>query len=381
MKRRVTVEIDLQALVRNYRKIAEHVAPMKVLCVLKANAYGLGVAAYAKALAEAGCTDFGVAEPYEAMELKKVLAFAEKKCNIQILSSVLPDEIPEMVKAGVILPITDLETAELVSSAAKKAKTIARVHFKLDTGMGRLGIRVTGDDGLENALKTIRAVKSLPSLDCEGIFSHCAMAFEPKDPFTKEQIKLFKALLARCEKEGISFAKVHMAASDAINNFPETARAPFTEVRTGINLHGSFDPYGRKALKVEPVLTLKTRVAQVRELPAGTTLGYGRTWCLNRPSRIATISAGYADGLPLALTNRGFVFIGGKRCKIVGRISMDYTTVDVTHVPGVKAGDEVICFGAVEGDSITPDDWAALKGTHAYDIICSLGNRVSRVLV
>ena len=129
------------------------------------------------------------------------------------------------------------------------------------------------------------------------------------------------------------------------------------------------------------MLTLKTRVAQVRELPAGTTLGYGRTWCLSAPTRVATISAGYADGLPLALTNRGFVFIGGRRCKIIGRISMDYTTVDVSGVPGVKAGDEVVCFGRCGRDTITPDDWAAIKGTHAYDISCSLGSRVQRVVV
>lgn len=379
MKRRVTVEIDLQALVRNYRKIAAHVQPMRVLSVLKANAYGLGVAAYARALADAGCKDFGVAEPYEALELKKVLGKGD--VSIQILSSVLPDEIPEMVKADVILPITDLETAKLISSAAVKAKKLARVHFKIDSGMGRLGIRATGEAGVETAFETIKAVCALPNLDCEGIFSHCPMAFEPKDPYTKTQIRLFKSLVAACAKAGINFRAVHMAASDAINNFPETAKAPFTQVRTGINLHGSFDPYGRKALKVEPVLTLKTRVAQVRELPAGTTLGYGRTWCLPEPRKIATISAGYADGLPLALTNRGFVFVGGKRCKIVGRISMDYTTVDVTDVPNVKAGDEVICFGASGDDSITPDDWAALKGTHAYDIICSLGTRVQRVVV
>ena len=379
MKRRVQVEIDLKALVRNYRKIVAHVKPMKVLCVLKANAYGLGVAAYAKALAEAGCTMFGVAEPYEALELQKALSrlpssVSRPSFDIQILSSVLPDEIPEMVKAGVILPITDLEEAKLVSAAAVKAKKVAKVHFKLDTGMGRLGILA------KDALATIRAVKKLPNLDCEGIFSHCPMAFEPKDPYTKGQIRLFKSIVAAAAKEGISFKKVHMAASDAINNFPETAKAPFTVVRTGINLHGSFDPYGRKALKVEPVLTLKTRVAQVRELPAGTTLGYGRTWCLAKPTKVATISAGYADGLPLALTNRGFVFIGGKRCKIIGRISMDYTTVDVSDVKSVKAGDEVICFGKCGNDSITPDDWAALKGTHAYDIICSLGNRVERVV-
>ena len=379
MKRRVTVEIDLKALVRNYRKIVAHVRPMKVLCVMKANAYGLGVAAYARALSDAGCENFGVAEPHEALELIRVLSAASP--SVQILSSVLPDEIPEMVRAGVVLPVTDLEGARLISAAAVKAKTVARVHFKLDTGMGRLGILASDPEGIDRALATIRAVRALPNLDCEGIFTHCPMAYEPKDPFTKGQIALFKKILAACAKEGIAFKKVHMAASDAINNFSETAKKPFTMVRTGINLHGSFDPYGRKTLKVEPVLTLKTRVAQVRELPAGTTLGYGRTWCLNRPAKIATISAGYADGLPLALTNRGFVFIGGRRCKIVGRISMDYTTVDVTDVPDVKAGDEVICFGKCGEDAITPDDWAALKGTHAYDIICSLGSRVGRVVM
>ena len=373
MNRRVTVEIDLKALVRNYRRIVAHVRPMKVLCVLKANAYGLGVAAYARALSDAGCTMFGVAEPFEALELQKSLK-DRKGLEVQILSSILPDEIAAMVKAGVILPITDLATAKLISDAAVKAKRVAKVHFKLDTGMGRLGILA------KDALDVIREVRNLPNLDCEGVFSHCPMAYEPKDPYTGRQIELFRKIVSAAEKEGIHFRKVHMAASDAINNFPETARSPFTIVRTGINLHGSFDPYGRKALKVEPVLTLKTRVAQVRELPAGTTLGYGRTWCLNRDTKVATISAGYADGLPLALTNRGFVFIGGRRCKIIGRISMDYTTVDVSGVRDVKPGDEVICFGRCGKDTITPDDWAALKGTHAYDIICSLGNRVQRVV-
>ena len=391
MKRRVVVEIDLKALVRNYRRIAAHVKPAKVLCVLKANAYGLGVADYAKALAKAGCTMFGVAEPFEALELRRALGSSvsslkssakdfrrkteDAKCEIQILSSILPDEIPEMVKAGVILPVIDVATAKLISAAVVKAKTVAKVHFKLDTGMGRLGILA------KDALRVMREVKKLPNLDCEGVFSHFPMAYDPKDPFTKRQIVLFKGIVAAAEKEGFTFKKVHISASDGIHNFPETAKKPFTVVRTGINLHGSFDPYGRKALKVEPVLSLKTRVAQVRELPAGTTLGYGRTWCLNKATKVATISAGYADGLPLALTNRGFVFIGGKRCKIIGRISMDYTTVDVSDVKGVRPGDEVVCFGKCGKDSITPDDWANLKGTHAYDIICSLGNRVERIAI
>lgn len=374
MKRRVSVEIDLDALKRNYVKIAARVEPAGVLSVLKANAYGLGVSEYAKALFEAGCRAFGVAEPYEALELIKILKSSRDCAEVQILSSVLPDEIEPMVESGVILPVVDLSSARLISAAAGMLKKTARVHIKIDTGMGRLGIPVN------DAVEVISEIIKLPNLDCEGIFSHCAMAYDPKDPATPRQIKAFKNLLAALKTKGVAFRKIHIAASDAINNFPETAREPFNVVRTGINLHGSFDPNGRKALKLEPVLTLKTRVAQVRELPAGTTLGYGRTWCLDAPHKIATVSAGYADGFPLAISNRGFVFIGGRRCKILGRISMDYTTVDVTDVPNVKAGDEVICFGRCGEDSITPDDWAEIKGTHAYDIICSLGSRVERIV-
>ena len=375
LKRRVRVEIDLDALRRNYGRIAAHVKPAGVLCVLKANAYGLGVGDYARALAHTDCAGFGVAEPFEALELKAALKRLGVEKDVQVLSSILPDEIPEMVKAGVTLPMIDLETAKLISASAVAQKRVATVHVKLDTGMGRLGMLVA------NALDAVLAAKSLPGLDIEGVFSHFPMAYDPEDPFTLRQIGLFKDFLAKAKAAGVEFRKVHIAASDAINNFPACAKAPFTMVRTGINLHGSFDPNGRKALKVEPVLTLKTRVAQVRELPAGTTLGYGRTWCLKEPTRIATISAGYADGLPLALSNRGHVLINGAVCPVVGRISMDYATVDISGAKDVKAGDEVICLGRSGRHSVTPDDWARLKGTHAYDIICSLGTRVQRIAV
>ncbi len=373
MKRRVWVEIDLDALRRNYAKIAAHAKPAKVLCVLKANAYGLGVADYARALAETDCAGFGVAEPFEALELQKVLRRLGASKDVQILSSILPDEIDEMVKAGVTLPAIDVATARLISSAAVRRRKTAKVHLKLDTGMGRLGVPVA------DAPAVLREIAALPGLDIEGVFSHFPMAYDPEDPFTLRQIEAFKRFLAEARREGVAFRKVHIAASDAINNFPQCAKSPFNMVRTGINLHGSFDPNGRKALKVEPVLALKTRVAQVRSLPAGTTLGYGRTWCLREPTRIATISAGYADGLPLALTNRGHVLINGAVCPVVGRISMDYATVDATGATGVSAGDEVVCLGRSGRHVVTPDDWARLKGTHAYDIICSLGTRVQRL--
>ena len=368
LQRRVWVEIDLDGLRANYRRIAAAVKPAKVLCVLKANAYGLGVEPYAAALAKTDCVGFGVAEPHEALQL---LPFGKP---VQILSSVLPDEIAPMVEAGVTLPVIDVPTAKLIDAAAKRAGRKAKVHFKLDTGMGRLGILAA------DAPRVIReVVATCPNREGEGIVSHCPTAFDPADDFANDQIALFKAILKDVAKDGITFRKIHIAASDAINNFPAAKRAPFNIVRTGINLHGSFDPNGRRALKLESVLTLKTRVAQVRLLPAGTTLGYGRTWCLAKPTRVATISAGYADGLPLALTNRGHVLINGAPCPVIGRISMDYTTVDVSKAGDVKPGDEVIALGGKGKYAITPDDWASLKGTHAYDIICSFGNRVERV--
>ena len=375
LKRRVWVEINLGTLRKNFDRIAAAVRPARVLCVMKANAYGLGVEPYAAALAQTDCAGFGVAEPFEALQLVALQRTAPAPRPVQILSSVLPDEIEPMVEAGVILPVVDLPTAQRISAAAQKLKTTAKVHFKLDTGMGRLGILAP------DAPRVIREVKRLPHLDCEGVFSHCPMAYDPSSTFTEDQIDLFTSILADVAKSGITFRVVHIAASDAINNFPRAAQPPFTQVRTGINLHGSFDPNGKRALQVESVLTLKTRVAQVRDLPPGTTLGYGRTWCLNRTTRVATISAGYADGLPLALTNRGHVLIQGVPCPVIGRISMDYTTVDVSRVPSVLPGDAVVCLGRSGSHQITPDDWGALKGTHAYEIICSLGNRVERVYV
>ena len=229
MNRRVWVEVNLKTLVANYRKIAAKAKPAKVLCVLKANAYGLGVGAYAKALAGAGCKAFGVAEPFEALELLKVFSSSPFPVphspfpSVQILSSILPDEIAPMVKAGVILPITDLATAKLISAAAVKAKVTAKVHFKLDTGMGRLGIIADCEERIPATIELMREVKALPNLDCEGVFSHFPMAYDPSDPFTKKQIALFKKVVAAAKKAGIGFKKIHIAASDAINIFPECA--------------------------------------------------------------------------------------------------------------------------------------------------------------
>ncbi len=364
--RRVWLEISLDTLTRNYGKIAVAVAPAEVLAVLKANAYGLGVLPIAQALAKAGAAAFGVAEPYEALQL---LPLGKP---VQILSSILPDEIEPMVAAKVTLPVTDFSTAQLISEAATRLGTTATVHFKLDTGMGRLGILA------KDAPKVIRFVGTLPGLYLEGIFSHFPYAYETGSELTNRQMDLFCDILKTVACHGITFAKRHIANSDAINNFPRACREPFNVVRTGINLHGSFDTAGKRALHVKPVLTLKTRLTAIRKLPAGTGIGYGHTYRLHRQTRVGTVSAGYADGLPLALSNRGYLLIRGSPCPVLGRISMDYTTVSLESVPDAEIGDEVICLGGEGIHALTVEDWATLKNTHPYEIICSFGNRVER---
>ena len=364
--RRVWLEVDLATLCENHRKIAAAVAPASVMAILKANAYGLGAQPIAAALAKAGVTRFGVAEPYEA------LALASLNLPVQILGSILPEEMPSMIEAGVVLPVTDLVTAQQIARECKRQKRRAKVHFKIDTGMGRLGIL------LRDAPDVIREAIRLPELDAEGIYSHFPVAYRAGEEYTQRQIDGFLALLETLAKDNIIFALRHMANSDAINNFPRTAKPPFNLVRTGINLHGSFDTEGRRVLHLRPVLTLKTRLTAVRRMPAGSYIGYGLTCHLPRETTVGTISAGYADGLPLALSNRGHVLIRGKACPILGRISMDYTTVSLEQVPEATVGDEVICLGGEGPLAVTVEDWAQLKGTHPYEIICSFGTRVER---
>jgi len=369
IKPRVWLEISLKYLKRNFKIIQNRVQPSKIISVLKANAYGLGVEKIAESLSEAGTYSFGVAELNEALQITQF------KKDVQILGAILPEEIEEALKNKIIIPICEKKTAVLISNLAKKKRILARCHILVDTGMGRLGIRV------EEAKKVIPEIMNLKNISFEGIYSHFPNAYQQNCPYTKKQIKDFKELLNYLNKKGAKFKIIHIANSDAINNYPETFKKPFNAVRTGINLHGNFDPEGQRTMNLKSILTLKTRLASIRKLSAGSFIGYGCTYKLPEDAVVGTISAGYADGLPLALSNRGYVLINGKQCPILGRISMDYTTVSLTQVPEAKIGDEVICLGGEGLNEITVDQWAKLKGTHSYEIICSFGSRVKRIYI
>jgi len=361
---RVTLEINIAAVRRNYRRIREYVQPLEIMAVLKANAYGLGVRAIAKALKDEGIHAFGLAEPKEAA------AIADLGIPTLVLGGLLPEEIPGMVAQGSWIPLQSLDTALRVQSEAEKQNKTALCHILIDTGMGRLGFNQA------SCIETIEIIHSLPNLKIDGIYSHFPTAYTDR-AFSEQQIRSLLSIVDSLKERGIQFRHIHISNSDGLHNIPLASKPPFTMVRTGINLYGCFDLEGRQMLKLEEVIKIRSRLAAVRELPTGATIGYGRTCVLTKPTLVGTVSIGYADGLPLWFSKNGYLLVKGIKCPILGRTSMDYTTIDLSSVPEAKVGDEVICLG----DGITTSDWARAKGTVPYEVICSIGNRVERVVV
>lgn len=362
---RVRLEVDLGAIRRNFAQIRKTVKPAKVMAVLKANAYGLGAVPVAEALVEAGVDRLGVAEIKEGAGLVKRFGLP-----VQIVGGILEAEIPACVRFGVVCPVGDLEIAKALSREAKRQGRKVKIHIKVDTGMGRLGFPHF------RAFEDILSVRKLPRLEFEGIYSHFPNANNPMHAKSQEQVGLFRGLVDRLALEDIRFLLVHMANSDGINNFPASY---FNLVRTGINLYGVFDLTGLRSYRLHASLALKTTLLARRKLPAGYTIGYGCTHALFRDTWVGTVPAGYADGVPLAASNSGMVLIRGKACPILGRVSMDYLTVDLNGCPAARVGEEVVLVGKSGRKEITIEDWARIKQTHPYDIICSLGDRVERV--
>lgn len=365
---RIWLEVDLDILEQNFRRICKAVKPLKVMAVLKANAYGLGVIPVAERLLDAGAEGFCVAELREALQLR---SFGKP---IQILGGLLDFELEEAVRNHFILGITDLQIAKKISEESVRQGVVTEVHFKIDSGMGRLGIPA------KDAVSVAKKAAHLPNLNCCGIYSHFPAAAD--DELSLAQAAAVLEIAEKLKNDGVPVTKRHIANSDAINLCPFATVPPFTHVRTGINLHGSFNADGERELGLESVVSLKTRVVQVREMPAGHTIGYNRTCRLPVNTKVATLAAGYADGIPLNLSNRGYVIIRGHLCPIIGRISMDYTTVRLDGLAGeVVPGEEVILLGESDRCRITVADWANLKGTHPYEILCSIGPRVNRIYI
>jgi alanine racemase len=346
-----------------------------VMAVVKADAYGHGAVTIAKTLAAAGADWFGVATVEEALELRA----AGVEQPILLLGGLYMSDPAHLIEYRLTPTLSSTARLDTYSECARRLGKPIEFHLKVDTGMGRLGLP---PDRLKAFVEHYR---ELPGLEMKGLFTHLASAEDLVASQTEDQTAGFEKALRQVRGLGISPDWVHVANSAAL-----AAGWPFPEnlIRVGALLYGYCLPLmlppGKQAPdppQVEPILTLKSRVVYLKDVPTGTPLGYGAAFHTRRRSRIATVPVGYADGLSRALSNRGRAIVRGSVARIVGNISMDLTLLDVTDVPGVDIGDEIILLGQSDHCSITAHEIADLVGTVPYEVLCSIGRRVPRIYV
>lgn len=365
---RCTMVVDLDAIAWNAKELRRRAGGLRMLAVQKADAYGLGADGVAPMLRENGASLFGAATLPEALSL------LPHGLPVMMLGGPLPEEIPEAVAAGVILPAAGYELAKLIDDEAAKQRKTAVVELKIDSGMGRLGMVA------EEAEAEIAKIAALEHLEIRGIYSHFSSATEYHHPYCLRQRERFLALLDRLLAKGMRFQDIHMCATGGIVCMPECCAPPFTLIRGGIGMYGYCDLPGMER-PLRPAVTMKTRLAGVRRLGAGSFLGYNRTFRLTRESLVGTVSMGYASGLPVTVAPGTSMLVHGVRCPVVGRVSMDYCTILLDEVPEARVGDDVICVGKQGDEEVTLAEWSAGRGTHEYETLCAFGMRAARKYV
>ncbi|HEX9284263.1 MAG TPA: alanine racemase [Nitrospirales bacterium] len=358
------VEISLPALRHNLHEVIRRVGAARIMAVVKANAYGHGAIPVAQALLAAGAHQLGVARVTEGLELRH----AGITAPILVMGEAVPDDIPALQRFNLTLVLPSREAIEAVSRLVDSRSGPLGVHLKVDTGMGRLGLTQ------EDVPMVLRS--GLPaSLRLEGLMSHLASADEPDEAiYTEEQLARFRTILDAAKSSGLNFPSAHIANSAAILRFPASH---YDMVRPGLMLYG-YAPRRLPTPELQPVLTWKTRVIQVKKAGADQRVSYGGTFVTQRPSTLAILPVGYADGYSRALSNKGHVLIGGRPAPVAGRVCMDLTVVDVTDHPTVRPGDEVVLLGRQGPAVITADDLAAWQDTISYEVLCQIGPRVTR---
>jgi len=361
------IEVDLSAIEENIRAISRFVGPTTaVMAVVKANAYGHGLVPVAQVSRVGGASTLGVAILDEALTLRD----AGVDAPILIMGCGLPEHAPEIIERRISQVVTNREMAEALSREAIRRGTPALIHVKVDTGMGRLGFEP------EAVLPILRLPHFKGALRAEGVMTHLADADSDDPAYTESQIAQLRSIVKTIEAAGLPVPLAHAANSAAILCHPGSH---LDLVRPGIMLYGSHTiPCRSPAPDLMPVLTLSTKVVQVRTLKAGESISYNRTFVTRRPSRIATLAIGYADGYRRSLSNRATVLLGGRHAPVVGQICMDMTLADVTDVPDVKPGQDAILIGRHGNLQISAADVAEWAGTIPYEILCGIGTRVKR---
>lgn len=359
-------EINLDNLEHNFSEIKKLVAPpVKIMVIVKADAYGHGLIPVAKRLVVCGADYLGVASIDEGIKLRQ----ADVKLPILVLGLVLKNDVAPLFRYNLATTVSSLELARALSRKAAFLGKAVTVHIKVDTGMGRIGVLH------KEALALVEKIHNLKFVNLEGIFTHFALADTDKD-FTEQQIGLFDGLLAKLRKSGIFIPLAHAANSAGIISHK---KSHFNMVRPGLAIYGLY-PNPNLSIKLKPVLGLKTKAVYVKRVPAGYGISYGRTYVTKKASTIVTLPIGYGDGYPRDLSNRGPVLIAGKSFKISGRVCMDQLMVDVQDTP-VKIGDEAVLIGSQGKNKISVEQLAGLAGTIPYEIVCGLGSRIPRIYI
>lgn len=378
MVKRTWAEISLNAIEHNYNVIRNKVADdTKVCCVIKADGYGHGAVELSQVYEKLGADFFAVSNIDEGIEIRK----SGSKLPIVILGYTPVSEAENLAEYDISQAVFSLEYAKELSEKCVEEDCICKMHIKVDSGMSRIGFMCQEFPRDEYSIEEICEACCLPNLEVEGLFTHFCVSDEDAEgrEFTNKQYENFIHVRDSLKKRDVDISVVHCSNSGAIEDYPETC---CDMVRAGIILYG-LAPSSKLAdrLDLVPAMTLKTVVAFVKEVQKGATISYGRTFTADRKMKIATVPIGYADGFIRQNAKDGYMMVNGKKAKIVGRICMDQTMLDVTDIEGVKTGDEVVVFGTGENGEPTADSLAENTGTINYETVCLVGKRVPRIYI
>lgn len=369
---RVVSEINLDAIAHNTKQIRKIVNDKTdIMVIIKADAYGHGAVEVAKVALYNGASALGVAISDEGIQIRN------NNINVPILILGYTPEakIDEVIKYNLIQTVFTYEMAEAISKVATKLEKIAQIHIKIDTGMSRIGF-LPNDKAIDDIIK----ISKLKNIEINGIFTHFATSDEIDKSFTYKQAQIYQNFVNKLEALGVYIPVKHVSNSGAIIDLPEFA---FNMVRAGIILYGMYpsEDVDKSKIDLKPAMSLKTQVSYIKEISANNPISYGRTYYTKSNTKIATIPVGYADGYSRALSNKGRVLINDEYANIIGRICMDQFMIDVTHIPNVNIGDDVILIGEQNNKAVTAQEIARLIGTINYEVVCMISKRIPRVYI
>ena len=367
------LKIDLDRLVHNFKSLQAIAKPSKIAGVVKANAYGLGSITIAREIEKEGADYLCVANMAEAMELRKSRIYLP----ILVLGYIKDDVFRDVIQNRIDITAYDYNQCYKLNEEAKALNAVVDVHIKIDTGMGRLGFLID-ETNIEESIREIKKINSLSNVRIKGIYSHLSDADGEDFSYTQMQYEKFMEFIMFLDQEGITIPLKHIS-----NDAGAILHGYYLDmIRCGLGLYGYYGSNVVRecnAVDLKPAVSFYTSVASVKTFQPGEQIGYNRTYTTDKVTKIAAVSLGYADGYPTALSNKGYMIINGKRANVIGKVCMDQTMLDVTHIEDVAIGDEVLVFGEKEESIIPLEEVAELANTITYDILCRISLRIPRV--